>query len=184
MWHSCEDDNTGHDDGIKWNFFPRYWPFVRGIHRFPVNSPHKDQWRGTLMFSFICVWINGWVNNREAGDLRCYRAHYDVIGMSAQATNCLKGLKFKRSTSSSWVYSIIFPVHEFLLCGGNTAESILSHPENVLYMTTIKMTLRINTYSQRVYDEHNAIFTVEVFSEWEYVISVSNHMVNLCLSEY
>ena len=36
-----------------------------------VNSPHKGQWRGTLMFCLICVWINGWVNNREAGDLRC-----------------------------------------------------------------------------------------------------------------
>ena len=31
--------------------------------------------------SLICVWINGWVNNREAGDLRCYRAHYDVTVM-------------------------------------------------------------------------------------------------------
>ena len=30
------------------------------------------------MFSLICVWINGWVNNREAGDLRRYRDHYDV----------------------------------------------------------------------------------------------------------
>ena len=30
------------------------------------------------MFSLICVWINGWVNNREAGDLRRHRAHYDV----------------------------------------------------------------------------------------------------------
>ena len=67
-----------HDDVIKWKHFPRYWPFVRGIHRSPVNSPHKGQWRGALMFSLICVWINGWVNNREAGDLRCYRAHYDV----------------------------------------------------------------------------------------------------------
>ena len=44
----------------------------------PVNSPHKGQWRGALMFSLICVWINGWVNNREAGDLRRYRGHYDV----------------------------------------------------------------------------------------------------------
>ena len=44
-----------------------------------VISPHKCQWRGALMFSLICVWINGWVNNGEAGDLRCYRAHYDVI---------------------------------------------------------------------------------------------------------
>ena len=67
-----------HDDVIKWKHFPRYWPFVRGIHRSTVNSPHKGQWRGALMFSLICAWINCWVNNREAGDLRCHRAHYDV----------------------------------------------------------------------------------------------------------
>ena len=64
-----------HDDVIKWKHFPRYWPFVWGIHRSPVNSPHKGQWRGALMFTLICAWINGWVNNREAGDLRRYCAH-------------------------------------------------------------------------------------------------------------
>ena len=47
----------------------------------PVNSPHKGQWRGALIFSLICAWINGWVNNREAGDLRRHRAHYDVTVM-------------------------------------------------------------------------------------------------------
>ena len=73
---------TYHDDVIKRKHFPRYWPFVRGIHRSPVNSPHKGQWRGALMFSLICVCIKGWVNNREAGDLRRYRAHYDVIVMN------------------------------------------------------------------------------------------------------
>ena len=67
---------TQHNDVIKWKHFPRYWPFVRGIHRSPVNSPHKGQWRGALMFSLICVWINGWVNNREAGDLKRHRPHY------------------------------------------------------------------------------------------------------------
>ena len=70
-----------HDDVIKWKKFPRYWPFVRGIHRSPVNSPHKGQWRGALMFTLSCARINGWVNNREAGDLRRYRTHYDVIVM-------------------------------------------------------------------------------------------------------
>ena len=70
-----------HDDVIKWKHFPRYWPFVRGIHRSPVNSPHKGQWRGALIFSLICVWINDWVNTRETGDLRRYRVHYDVIVM-------------------------------------------------------------------------------------------------------
>ena len=33
------------------------------------------------MFSLICVWINGWVNSREAGDLRGNQVHYDVIVM-------------------------------------------------------------------------------------------------------
>ena len=44
----------------------------------PVKSPHKGQWRGALMFSLICAWINDWVINREAGDLRRHRGHYDV----------------------------------------------------------------------------------------------------------
>ena len=64
-----------HDYIMKWKHFPRYWPFVQGIHRSQVNSPHKGQWHGAFMFSLICVWINGWVNNREAGDLRRFRAH-------------------------------------------------------------------------------------------------------------
>ena len=38
----------------------------------------KSQWCGTLMFSLIYAWINGWVNNREAGDLRRHGALYDV----------------------------------------------------------------------------------------------------------
>ena len=70
-----------HDDVIKWKHFPRYWPYVRGIHQSPVNSPHKGRWHRALMFSLICVWIYSWVNNREAGDLRRYRAHYDAIVM-------------------------------------------------------------------------------------------------------
>ena len=68
-----------HDDAIKWKHFPRYWLFVRGIHRSPVNSLHKGQWRGALMFSLICVRISDWVNNRQAGDLRRHPDNYDVI---------------------------------------------------------------------------------------------------------
>ena len=57
-WQS-PPSHSQHDDVIKWKHFPRYWPFVRGIHRSPVNSPHKGQWRGALMFSLICTRING-----------------------------------------------------------------------------------------------------------------------------
>ena len=79
--HSCIDINgirRSHDDVIKWKHFPRYWPFVWGIHRSPVYSPHKGQWRGALMFYLICAWIYGWVNNPN---LRHHRIHYDVTVM-------------------------------------------------------------------------------------------------------
>ena len=84
-WEQCHTQevlmNLIHDDVIKWNHFPHYWPFVQGIHRSPVNSPHKGQWYWALMFSLICTWINPWVSNREAGDLRRHYAHNDVIVM-------------------------------------------------------------------------------------------------------
>ena len=80
-------DLQNHNDVIKLKPFPRYWPFVRGIHRSPVNSRHKGKWRGALMFSLIWVWISSWINNREAGDFKRYRAHYDVIVMYDQSMN-------------------------------------------------------------------------------------------------
>ena len=84
IFNRCSLDSflwAQHDDVIKWKRFPRHCPFVRGIHRSPVHSPHKGQWRGALMFTLICARINGWVNNREAGDIRRHCTHYDVIIM-------------------------------------------------------------------------------------------------------
>ena len=50
-----------HDDVIIWKHFPRYWPFGRGgIHRSPVNSPHKGQWCRALMCSLICALNKSW----------------------------------------------------------------------------------------------------------------------------
>ena len=34
------------------------WPFVQGVHRSPVNSPHKGQWRGALIFSWYDLRLN------------------------------------------------------------------------------------------------------------------------------
>ena len=102
-----------HDDVIKWKHFPRYWPFVRGIHRSPVNSPHKGQWRWPLIFSLICVWINRWVNNREAGDLRRNQAHCDVIVMVSRLTNetkCHNIYDFASTTEIRVLKSVLQPV--------------------------------------------------------------------------
>ena len=80
-----------------------------GIHRSPVNSPHKGQWRGALMFSLICAWINGWVNNGEAGDLRCHRAHYDVTVMVETHTPIRYKLYVCFITKSLLTHSIFPP---------------------------------------------------------------------------
>ena len=87
-----------HDDVIKWKHFPCYWPFVRGIHRSPVKSPHKGQRRGAFMFPLICVWINGCVNNREAGGLRRYRTHYEVSVMIHRS------MKVNLHCNSRWLF--------------------------------------------------------------------------------
>ena len=82
-----------HDDVIKWKHLPLLLASCvvnsLGIHRSPENSPHKGRWRGALMFSLVCAWINSWVNNREAGDLRRYRPHYGVTLMFASGNGLL-----------------------------------------------------------------------------------------------
>ena len=64
------------------------WLALCAGHRSPVSPPHKGQWRGALIFCLICAWINRWVNNREAGDLRHQCAHYDVTVMAIPARQC------------------------------------------------------------------------------------------------
>ena len=54
---------------------------------------HLCQWRGALMFSLICAWINNWENNCEAGDSRHYHAHYDVIVMYGKMDWYCMGMK-------------------------------------------------------------------------------------------
>ena len=69
-----------HEDLIKWKHFPRNWPFVRGIHR-SRWIPHTKPVTRSFDVFFDLRLNNGWVNNREAGDLRRHHGHYDVIVM-------------------------------------------------------------------------------------------------------
>ena len=73
--------NHTHDDVIKWKHFPRHWPFVRGIHRSPVNSPHKGHWRGPLLF----LWSAPEPTVEQTMYTPVFRRHrprYDVTVMS------------------------------------------------------------------------------------------------------
>ena len=69
---------------MKWKHFPRYWPFLRGIHRSPVNSRIKASDAELWCFLWSAHWINGWVNNRGTGDLRQDRVRYNVIVMDTR----------------------------------------------------------------------------------------------------
>ena len=65
------------------NFF-RVTGLLCGNSPVTIEFPSQSQWRGALIFSLICAWINRWVNNREAGDMRRHRGHFDVIVMSQE----------------------------------------------------------------------------------------------------
>ena len=150
-----------HDDVIKWKHFPGYWPFVRGIHRSPVNSPHKGQWRGALMFHFICAWTNGWVNNRDAGDLTFHRAHYDVTVMihwisvgEYRKINALWSLKeshtILKSASEAWRHHEILRILESFHYGLTgimvSVEDLCPkpHPTDVLYCSHLSWLLNFH----------------------------------------
>ena len=112
----------------------------------PVNSPHKGQWRGALLFSLICFWINGWVNNRKAGDLRRYRAHYDVIVMKARD---FYGTEF------NWPSVCMQIVWQSMLCGSTTQNSpydkVIS-PAISLCNRQIKCVLNLNQTNSNIPD--------------------------------
>ena len=69
-------------------------------------------WRGALMFSLIYAQINGWVNNREAGELRRHLAHYDVILMRYFVRDCLWSVEDCYNTGHS------FDAHHQLISWG------------------------------------------------------------------
>ena len=126
---------------VAWFFFT-WWrhqmePFsalpalCAGNSPVPGNSPHKGQWRGALMFFFSCAWINDWVNNREAGDLRRHRGHYDVNVMVC-----------------GWVNSWCTSVTRTRTYASGSFESVLSRYRNISWffptMRYHKMTLNGN----------------------------------------
>ena len=139
-----------HGDFIKWKHFPRYWPFVRGIHRSPVNSQHKGQWRGALMFSLIYTWTNGWVNNNEAGDLRRHRTHHDLSVMTrpiASLCDRYPGITGQPNliNTSVTLFLVVKAQLVFLI------RIILIHKWNALFTTSCKLILDAGRWQIRLW---------------------------------
>ena len=190
-WHG------NHDDVIKWKHFPRYWPFVRGIHRSPVKSPHKGQWRGALIFSLICVWISGLVNNRETGDLRRHRDHYNVTVMRFRITAdglpslttstklwCFKKLLNKQLSCRwfeaiwhSYDVTVMIWTYEHFVGSVNCFCSVWQlwkkcHMESCYI--TMRCRFMISSWSANKIDEWNKIWFISIWSSkiinWKYIL--------------
>ena len=75
----------------------------------PVTSefPHKGQWRGALMFSFIFVWKKVWVNNRDAGDLKHHHTDYDVTLMCQNSSGNNYWNAFETLYSIIWEQALL-----------------------------------------------------------------------------
>ena len=49
-----------------------------------INTSDAELW---CLF-LVCAWTNGWVNNRDPGEFRCHRPHYEVTIMFSVLANC------------------------------------------------------------------------------------------------
>ena len=111
--------------------FPCHWPFVRGIHQPTMDSPHKSQWCGALMFSLICAWTNGWANNQDSGDSRWRNAHYGITVMqccpSFQCRNYDQVWQSSHPCGIRKVFlvpvSVVCPVHHESIVAGKSNQT-------------------------------------------------------------
>ena len=74
-------------------------------HRWIPRTKASDA--GLWCFSMFCAWINDWVNNRDAGDLRRHCAHCDFTVMQVYKTHMTSYFVFG--------YSVLDAVHSCLL---------------------------------------------------------------------
>ena len=93
--------------------------------------PHpRTQASDTQLWCFflICAWINRWVNNRGAGYLIRYRAHYDVIvimGCICLPFNCC--LSSSLNINDYWIPFTTFNVIWYNIDFSVQATSLLTH---------------------------------------------------------
>ena len=84
------------------------WGESTGHRCSPVDSPHKGQWRGALMFSLICAWANGWANSWYACDLKRHRAQYDVIIIEGRKSSSIMHVWWQNSVRNFMVRTQYF----------------------------------------------------------------------------
>ena len=112
------------------------------------------------MFSLICVWLNGWVNNHEAGDLRRHRGHYDVNVMEGRLCVyqcCLYFLSWSCDVHALYVYSWS-----------------ISRPKNEIILASIHDLITLTWLHERLVDDFHYPFNTA-----EYKKMCILHLINI-----
>ena len=151
----------------------------------PVTGefPQKGQWRRALMFSLICAWLNGWVNNCDAGDLRRHRGHYDVTIMSSGSCNYSTRLVhlctyFTGHTVPGWLTQLSREYHAlttlFSVCCASQFSVAIVRPLSFIVVNQYK---RIPAITTGLF--HWAISKVLVYFQWSFSdVNVKRNVIN------
>ena len=115
---------TIHDDVIKWKHFPRYWPFVRVIHRSLVNSPtQRPVTQSFDVFFDLCK--NKWLSKHSWGwwfetpsrplwrhcnevEMYSFQILWYIIGKSQGNRNLRSSLLTQNTLNNNWLQAYIF----------------------------------------------------------------------------
>ena len=124
-----------HDDiTSNVNIFRITGPLCGGFpgHRWIPLTKASDT---ELWCSLWSAWINGSVNNGEAGDLRCHSAHYDVTVMQCRTTHIslpdrprllyIGALSFPRLTNTIYLPYMTTSLNRNMFLFGNTHLKLL-----------------------------------------------------------
>ena len=113
LWYAYTNSN-GMMTSSNGNIFRVTGPLLGETTSWSLDSSHKGQWRRALMFSYICTWTNGWANNRDAGDLRRHRVHFDVTVLGTIGTPDISMIKCMMISILWYLFqlvSIIIPIY-------------------------------------------------------------------------
>ena len=164
--HVCEWRLQGHTTMMtssNGNIFRVTGPLCgefTGPGEFPIQRPVMRSFNVSL----ICVWINGWVNNREAGDLRRYRAHYDASVMTATQWPLPQCLSRPSGKLNSW--PIVPDDRGFFSVTGKRVYHAASISCGFLYIFRLKFWCAISYKFTGFYE--NETLSQSIFECWNW----------------
>ena len=165
-----------HDDVTKWKHFPPNWPFVRGIHRWPGNSPHKSQWRAAFMLPLICTFTNGICKQSRR---RWFGTPSRPLTRHCNYTRIARSHDIFKPGDRVWKPVFVFYAQRFLKAKICFLENPLHR--NYLLQNTPWHTYRTNMYNTYIYIHY--IYT-HIYMEYVFCyrsVNIQIHILNIHL---